>query len=72
MIGLSAFVVEDVSLLHDLSKLAFILAACSPDFIHSGCKPSQIPAFSSAIYGPARLFVTTAEFFISVMTLQLA
>jgi len=29
--------------------------------------------FSSAIYGPSRLFVTpTAEFFINVMTLQLA
>jgi ABC-2 type transport system permease protein len=77
MIGLSAFVVEDVSaFMWIYQKLAFIFGGMLiplnfyPQWLQTLAK--FLP-FSSAIYGPARLFVSpTAEFFVSVMSLQLA
>ncbi len=75
MIGLSAFVVEDVSAFSWIyQKLAFIFGGMLipldfyPQWLQTFAK--FLP-FSSAIYGPARLFVTpTTQIFINVMTLQ--
>jgi len=77
MIGLSAFVVEDVSaFMWIYQKLAFIFGGMLiplnfyPQWLQILAK--FLP-FSSAIYGPSHLFVTpTPEFFASVMSLQLA
>jgi len=77
MIGLSAFVVEDVSaFMWIYQKLAFIFGGMLiplnfyPQWLQT---LSKFLPFSSAIYGPSRLFVTpTTEFFLSVMSLQLA
>lgn len=76
MIGLSAFVVEDVSAFTWIyQKLAFIFGGMLipldfyPQWLQNIAK---LLPFSSAIYGPARLFVTpTLELFISVMSLQI-
>jgi ABC-2 type transport system permease protein len=75
MIGLSAFVVEDVSAFTWIyQKLAFVFGGMLipldfyPDWLQVIAR--SLP-FASAIYGPSRLFVTpTAELFINVMTLQ--
>jgi ABC-2 type transport system permease protein len=69
--------VEDVSAFTWIyQKLAFIFGGMLipldfyPQWLQTAAK--FLP-FSSAIYGPARLFVSpTAELFINVMTLQLA
>ena len=76
MIGLSAFLVEDVSaFMWIYQKLAFILGGMLipldfyPVWLQTLAK--ALP-FSSMTYGPARLFVTpTAELFVSVMALQI-
>lgn len=76
MIGLSAFAVEDVSAFTWIyQKLAFIFGGMLipldfyPQWLQAIAK--ALP-FSSAIYGPARLFVTpTLELFISVISLQI-
>jgi ABC-2 type transport system permease protein len=76
MIGLSAFVVEDVSAFTWIyQKLAFIFGGLLipldfyPQWLQTFAK--FLP-FSSVIYGPARLFVTpSVELFINVMALQL-
>jgi len=76
MIGLSAFLVEDVSaFMWIYQKLAFMLGGMLipldfyPDWLQAIAK--ALP-FSSITYGPARLFVTpTVELFINVMTLQI-
>lgn len=76
MIGLSAFVVEDVSAFTWIyQKLAFIFGGMLipldfyPQWLQNLAK---LLPFSSAIYGPARLFVTpTYDLFVSVMTLQI-
>ncbi len=77
MIGLSAFAVEDVSALTWIyQKLAFIFGGMLipldyyPQWLQVIAK--SLP-FSSAIYGPARLFVTPSlGLFIDVMSLQAA
>ncbi len=76
MIGLSAFVVEDVSAFTWIyQKLAFIFGGMliPLDFYPAWLQTiAKAMPFASAIYGPARLFVTpTVEFFINVMSLQL-
>src|SRR4030095_11003432 len=76
MIGLLAFVVEDVSAFTWIyQKLAFIFGGMLipldfyPQWLQTLAK--ALP-FSSTIYGPARLFVTpTVELFVNVMTLQI-
>jgi ABC-2 type transport system permease protein len=76
MIGLSAFLVEDVSAFTWIyQKLAFIFGGMLipldfyPQWLQVLAK--ALP-FSSITYGPARLFVTpTTDLFISVMTLQI-
>lgn len=75
MIGLSAFLVEDVSAFTWIyQKLAFLFGGL---LIPLDFYPSWLQAvakalpFSSVTYGPARLFVTpTPELFVNVMTLQ--
>jgi ABC-2 type transport system permease protein len=77
MIGLSAFVVEDVSAFTWIyQKLAFIFGGMLiplnfyPQWLQTVAK--MLP-FSSAMYGPVYLSVAPSqELFISVMTLQLA
>lgn len=76
MIGLSAFLVEDVSaFMWIYQKLAFLFGGMLvpldfyPGWLQAAAR--ALP-FSSMTYGPARLFVTpTAELFISVMGLQI-
>ena len=76
MIGLSAFLVEDVSaFMWIYQKLAFMFGGMLipldfyPQWLQVIAK--ALP-FSSITYGPARLFVTpTTELFINVMTLQI-
>jgi ABC-2 type transport system permease protein len=76
MIGLSAFLVEDVSAFTWIyQKLAFMFGGMLipldfyPGWLQTIAK--ALP-FSSMTYGPARLFVTpTTELFISVMSLQI-
>ena len=76
MIGLSAFVFEDVSAFTWIyQKFAFILGGMLipldfyPKWLQAIAKAMP---FSSMIYGPARLFVTpSAEMFIRVMSLQI-
>ena len=76
MIGLSAFVVEDVSaFMWIYQKLAFLFGGMLvpldfyPPWLQAIAK--ALP-FSSITYGPARLFVTpTAALFVQVMTFQL-
>jgi ABC-2 type transport system permease protein len=75
MIGLSAFVVEDVSAFTWIyQKLSFVFGGMLipldfyPDWLQVIAK--SLP-FASAIYGPSRLFVTpSVELFINVMSLQ--
>lgn len=77
MIGLSAFVVEDVSAFSWIyQKLAFIFGGMLipldfyPQWLQTIAR--SLP-FASAIYGPARLFVSPGvELFIDVITLQMA
>jgi ABC-2 type transport system permease protein len=76
MIGLSAFVVEDVSAFTWIyQKLAFIFGGMliPLDFYPQWLQTiAEAMPFSSAIYGPARLFVTPSlELFIQVMSLQI-
>jgi ABC-2 type transport system permease protein len=76
MIGLSAFVVEDVSaFVWIYQKLAFIFGGMliPLDFYPQWLQViAKFLPFSSAIYGPARLFVTpSVELFVNVMSLQL-
>jgi ABC-2 type transport system permease protein len=76
MIGLSAFLVEDVSAFTWIyQKLAFVFGGMIvpldfyPNWLQALAK--ALP-FSSMTYGPARLFVTpTLELFVNVMSLQL-
>ena len=75
MIGLSAFLVEDVSaFMWIYQKLAFLFGGMLipldfyPDWLRVLAR--ALP-FASMTYGPARLFVTpTAELFVSVVGLQ--
>lgn len=75
MIGLSAFVAEDVSaFMWIYQKLAFVFGGMLvpldfyPGWLQAIAK--ALP-FSSITYGPARLFVTpTMELFVSVMAVQ--
>jgi ABC-2 type transport system permease protein len=75
MIGLLAFVLEDVSaFVWIYQKLAFIFGGLLipldfyPQWLQTICKAMP---FSSTVYGPARLFVSpTLELFVSVMLLQ--
>ena len=76
MIGLSAFLVEDVSaFMWIYNKLAFMLGGMLVplDFYPGWLQAiAKLLPFSSITYGPARLFVTpTLELFIQVMTLQI-
>jgi ABC-2 type transport system permease protein len=76
MIGLSAFLVEDVSAFTWIyQKLAFLFGGMLiPLDFYPGWLQTLAKAlpFSSITYGPARLFVTpTAELFVSVMSLQI-
>jgi viologen exporter family transport system permease protein len=76
MIGLLAFVSEDVSAyMWIYQKLAFVFGGMLiPLDFYPGWLQTIARAlpFSSITYGPARLFVTpTTELFISVMTLQI-
>jgi ABC-2 type transport system permease protein len=76
MIGLSAFLVEDVSaFVWIYQKLAFMLGGMLiPLDFYPGWLQTIARAlpFSSTTYGPARLFVTpTTELFINVMALQI-
>jgi ABC-2 type transport system permease protein len=76
MIGLSAFLVEDVSaLMWIYQKLAFIFGGMliPLDFYPQWLQAiAQALPFSSITYGPARLFVTpTVDLFVSVMALQM-
>jgi ABC-2 type transport system permease protein len=76
MIGLSAFVVEDVSaFVWIYQKLAFIFGGLliPLDFYPQWLQTlAKFLPFSSVIYRPARLFVTpSVELFINVMALQL-
>ena len=76
MIGLSAFLVEDVSaFMWIYQKLAFLFGGMLipldfyPDWLQVIAR--ALP-FASMTYGPARLFVTpTVGLFLSVMTLQI-
>lgn len=76
IIGLSAFLVEDVSaFIWIYQKLAFILGGMLipldfyPDWLQIIAR--ALP-FSSVTYGPARLFVTpTLELFVNVMLVQI-
>lgn len=76
MIGLSAFLVEDVSAFTWIyQKLAFLFGGMLipldfyPGWLQGIAR--GLP-FASMTYGPARLFVTpTAELFVSVVTLQI-
>lgn len=76
MIGLSAFVVEDVAAFTWIyQKLAFIFGGMLipldfyPQWMQTLAKAMP---FSSALYGPARLFVSpTMDLFIGVMSLQM-
>lgn len=76
MIGLSAFIAEDVSaFMWIYQKLAFVFGGMLvpldfyPPWLQTIAK--ALP-FSSITYGPARLFVTpTTDLFISVMTMQI-
>jgi ABC-2 type transport system permease protein len=75
MIGLSAFLVEDVSaFMWIYQKLAFLFGGMLvPLDFYPGWLQAIARAlpFSSMTYGPARLFVTpTPELFVSVMALQ--
>ena len=75
MIGLSAFVVEDVSAFTWIyQKLAFIFGGMliPLDFYPQWLQViAKAMPFASAIYGPARLFVTPSlELFVNVMSLQ--
>ncbi len=76
MIGLLAFLVEDVSaFMWIYQKLAFIFGGMliPLDFYPRWLQViAKALPFSSITYGPARLFVTpTVELFINVMTLQI-
>jgi len=76
MIGLSAFVVEDVSaFMWIYQKLAFLFGGMliPLDFYPQWLQViARALPFSSITYGPARLFVTpTVELFINVMVLQI-
>lgn len=76
MIGLSAFVVEDVAAFTWIyQKLAFIFGGMliPLDFYPNWLQTiSKFLPFSSAIYGPARLFVTPSlGMFVNVVGLQL-
>ena len=76
MIGLSAFLVEDVSaFMWIYQKLAFLFGGLliPLDFYPAWLQTiSRLLPFSSITYGPARLFVTpTPELFLSVMALQI-
>ncbi len=76
MIGLLAFLVEDVSaFMWIYQKLAFLFGGLLvPLDFYPGWLQAIARAlpFSSITYGPARLFVTpTLELFINVMTLQI-
>jgi len=75
MIGLSAFLVEDVSaFMWIYQKLAFIFGGMliPLDFYPSWLQTlAKALPFSSITYGPARLFIApTTELFINVMALQ--
>jgi ABC-2 type transport system permease protein len=77
MIGLSAFVVEDVAAFTWIyQKLAFIFGGMliPLDFYPPWLRTiANFLPFSSAIYGPARLFVTPSlKMFVDVVGLQLA
>jgi viologen exporter family transport system permease protein len=76
MIGLSAFVVEDVSAFTWIyQKLAFLFGGMIVplDFYPTWLQTlARALPFSSMTYGPARLFVTpTMDLFINVMALQI-
>jgi ABC-2 type transport system permease protein len=76
MIGLSAFLVEDVSaFMWIYQKLAFLFGGMLVplDFYPAWLQTlSRALPFSSMTYGPARLFVTpTMDLFINVMALQM-
>ena len=76
MIGLSAFVVEDVSaFVWIYQKLAFMLGGMIVplDFYPGWLQViAKALPFASITYGPARLFVTpTVELFVNVMTVQI-
>jgi ABC-2 type transport system permease protein len=76
MIGLSAFLVEDVSaFMWIYQKLAFLFGGLliPLDFYPVWLQTiARLLPFSSITYGPARLFVTpTPELFLSVMALQI-
>jgi ABC-2 type transport system permease protein len=76
MIGLSAFLVEDVSaFMWIYQKLAFMLGGMliPLDFYPGWLQAiARVLPFSSTTYGPARLFVTpSVEFFVNVMLLQI-
>jgi ABC-2 type transport system permease protein len=76
MIGLSAFLVEDVSAFTWIyQKLAFLFGGMIVplDFYPAWLQTlARALPFSSMTYGPARLFVTpTMDLFINVMALQL-
>ena len=76
MIGLSSFLVEDVSaFMWIYQKLAFLFGGMLipldfyPDWLQT---IARVLPFASMTYGPARLFVTpTAELFFGVIALQL-
>jgi ABC-2 type transport system permease protein len=75
MIGLSAFVVEDVSaFMWIYQKLAFLLGGLliPLDFYPKWLQViAEALPFAGVTYGPARLFVTpTVTLFVNVMTLQ--
>jgi ABC-2 type transport system permease protein len=76
MIGLSAFIVEDVSaFMWIYQKLAFLFGGMliPLDFYPAWLQTlARALPFASMTYGPARLFVTpTAELFLSVMAMQI-
>ena len=76
MIGLMAFVMEDVSAFTWIyQKLAFIFGGLliPLDFYPEWLRAiTRLLPFSSTIYGPARLFVSpTLELFVNVMLLQI-
>ena len=76
MIGLSAFLVEDVSaFMWIYQKLAFLFGGMliPLDFYPGWLQViARALPFASMTYGPARLFVTpTTELFVSVITLQI-
>src|SRR5215213_2405519 len=76
MIGLSAFLVEDVSaFMWIYQKLAFLFGGMliPLDFYPAWLQTiAKALPFAGMTYGPARLFVTpTTELFVSVMALQM-